>query len=180
MNDTIANDEKRELHDSGRWLAFLRVIVGLWFVKALWSKLVLIGGFLPVPIASARWIETMPRIVTGYLPEHPLPWYKGFLEQTVLTHATLFGNLTALGEVAVGLGLVTGFLGGLAAMIGLVIMTAYVLAGLGLPFPRQGLRLIIWCALLAFLFARASRVGGVDGWLARRYPGSFLTRFPLS
>ena len=41
-----------------RWLAFLRIAVGLWFLKGVVTKLAwsLAGGVFPVPGASARWI----------------------------------------------------------------------------------------------------------------------------
>ena len=43
-----------------RWLAFLRIVVGLWFLKGVVTKLgiVILGGVIPVPGASARWMET--------------------------------------------------------------------------------------------------------------------------
>ncbi len=42
-----------------RWLAVLRIAVGLWFAKAIVTKLAitLAWGFLPVPTASDRWIR---------------------------------------------------------------------------------------------------------------------------
>lgn len=175
------NDEAiSRLHDPARWLAVLRIVVGLWFIKGMWTKWVWVGGFLPIPVATDRWVESMSRIVTGYAESTPIDWYRAFLEQVVLPNAELFANLTAIGEVAVGIGLIFGLLGGVAAMIGLLLTSAYVLGGLGQPLHRQGLRFIVWFAMLAFLFARAGRVWGVDGWIVRRYPGSVLTRFPIS
>ena len=171
---------KPALHDPGRWLAVLRIVVGLWFLKALWLKLELVGGWLPLPVASERWVEALPRIVSGWAQVNPLPWYRGFLEQVVVTNAAVFANLTALGNVAIGLGLTTGFLCGVAAILGLIIVMAYELGALGLPLPGHGLRIVMWFAMLAFLFARAGRVWGLDGWLARRHPDSPLGRFPLS
>lgn len=37
------------------WLVFLRVAIGAWFAKALFTKLgvVLVAGFIPLPGASA-------------------------------------------------------------------------------------------------------------------------------
>ena len=42
-----------------RWLAVLRIVVGLYFVKSLVTKMsiVLLGGVVPVPAVSERWIE---------------------------------------------------------------------------------------------------------------------------
>ena len=40
-----------------RWLAFLRIVVGLYFVKSLITKMIVVfvGGFLPLPAVSERW-----------------------------------------------------------------------------------------------------------------------------
>ena len=100
-----------------QWLAILRIVVGLYFVKSLVTKMsiVLLGGFLPLPAASERWINVMPTIVTKQASDNPILFYKHFLENTVLTHGSLFAHLTAWGETVVGLGLTLGFLTGLAS-----------------------------------------------------------------
>src|ERR671924_1364781 len=86
------------------WLAVLRIVVGLFFAKAIWTKMAIVmaGGIIPVPSASARWIATMPKLVAKQAAGNPLPWYKDFLETTVLPHSQLFAQLTAWGEVIVG------------------------------------------------------------------------------
>src|SRR5882724_10012853 len=87
-----------------RWLAFLRIVVGLYFAKAVYTKLgiVMVGGILPLSAASQRWIHTMPTIVTKQASDNPILFYKDFLEHTVLTHPQLFAHLTALGEAITG------------------------------------------------------------------------------
>lgn len=89
-----------------RWLAVLRLTVGLWFLKSLFTKVSvgLIAGFIPVPVASDRWIATMPQLIARYAADNPFPAYKAFLLGTVVpNHA--FARLTALGEAAVGISL---------------------------------------------------------------------------
>jgi hypothetical protein len=44
---------------------------------------------------------------------------------------------------------------------------------------QQGFHLVLFFLMLAFFFARAGRVWGLDAWLARR-PNSFLSRRPFS
>jgi hypothetical protein len=63
------------------WLAVLRIVVGLYFVKSLVTKmsLVMLGGVLPLPAVSARWFEVMPKIVTKQASENPIAFYKHFL-----------------------------------------------------------------------------------------------------
>ena len=60
------------MRHTDQWLAVLRIATGAWFIKAIWFKWVLLGGILPVPMASQRWIETLPRIVQGYVEVNPL------------------------------------------------------------------------------------------------------------
>jgi thiosulfate dehydrogenase (quinone) large subunit len=164
------------------WLAILRVVVGLYFVKSLVTKMtvVLLGGVLPFPAVSERWVAVMPKIVTRQASENPLLFYKRFLEGTVLPHSDLFAHLTAWGETAVGIGLTLGLLTGLASIVGLMLVTAYGLATQWMSPGQQGFHIVLFALMLAFFFARAGRTWGLDGWIAATRPRSFLTRRPLS
>lgn len=164
------------------WLAVLRIVVGLYFVKSLVTKMtvVMIGGVLPFPAVSERWLTVMPKIVTKQASENPIAFYKNFLEGTVLTHSPAFAQLTAWGETVVGIGLTLGLLTGLASLVGLVLVANYGLATQWMSPGQQGFHLILVFLMLAFFFARAGRTWGLDGWLARRRPRSLLARRPLS
>ena len=165
-----------------QWLAVIRIGVGLYFVKSLVTKMsiVLLGGFLPVPAVSDRWIHVMPTIVTKQASDNPILFYKQFLENTVLTHGNLFAHLTAWGETVVGLGLTLGFLTGLSSIVGLLLVINYGLATQWMSPGQQGFHLVLFFLMLAFFFARAGRTWGLDARLARRNPRSFLARRPLS
>ncbi|TLY56181.1 MAG: hypothetical protein E6K55_01550, partial [Gemmatimonadetes bacterium] len=78
-----------------RWLAVLRIAVGVWFAKAIFTKLsiTLAWGFLPVPTASERWIHVMPTLVGKYADGNPVGFFREFLQSTVITHAHLFAQL---------------------------------------------------------------------------------------
>lgn len=164
------------------WLAVLRIVVGLYFVKSLVTKmsLVLLGGVLPIPVVSARWLEVMPKIVTKQASENPIAFYKHFLEGTVLPNSNLFAHLTAWGETVVGIGLTLGLLTGVASLVGLVLVTNYGLATQWMSPGQQGFHLVLFFLMMAFIFARAGRKWGIDGWLARRKPQSRLARRPFS
>ncbi|HET8625146.1 MAG TPA: TQO small subunit DoxD [Gemmatimonadales bacterium] len=162
------------------WLAFLRIVVGLYFVKALWQKLELVGGVLPIPMASERWIETMPKIVTRQAAENPILWYKQFLEGTVLQHPAVFAHLTAVGETAVGIGLTLGFLNGLSSAVGLAMALAYGLATQWMSPGQRGFHFVLVACMIAFYGARTGRRWGVDELIAARKPGSVLTQRPIS
>lgn len=165
-----------------KWLAFLRIVVGLYFVKSLVTKMsiVLAGGFLPVPAVSERWITVMPKIVAKQAAENPIAGYKQFLEGTVLTHPELFAQLTAWGETAVGLGLTLGLLTGMASLVGLILVTNYGLATQWMSPGQQGFHLVLFALMLTFFMARAGRVWGLDRRIAARNPDSVFARRPLS
>ena len=56
-------------------------------------------------------------------------WYVWFLQNVVQPNASLFATLVALGELAVGLGLLVGLLTGIAAFGGVFLNGNFVLAG---------------------------------------------------
>lgn len=165
-----------------RWLAFIRIVVGLWFAKSIVTKLqiVLVAGFLPVPLATERWVGFLPVRVAEWAEVNPVGWYREFLTDAVLQNPILYGNLTALGESVVGVGLTLGLLTGYASLLGLVLMGNYLLASWGLPFAQQGFHILLIACMIAFCAARAGRTWGVDGWLARRFPESLPARIPLA
>jgi thiosulfate dehydrogenase (quinone) large subunit len=170
------------MNHPAEWLAVLRIVVGLYFVKSLVTKMTLValGGILPLPAVSERWLTVMPKIVAKQASENPLAFYKQFLEGTVLPHSNAFAQLTAWGETVVGLGLTLGLLTGLASLVGLLLVVNYGLATQWMSPGQQGFHLVLFFLMLAFFFVRAGRTRGVDGWIARRKPGSLLTRRPLS
>jgi len=151
-----------------RWLAVLRIAFGAWFIKSVVTKWVLLGGILPLPMASQRWIETMPRILAGYADLNPLAWCRDFLHQFVIPNAEIFAHLTAVGEGLVGIGLTFGLFTRASALGALFLLLSYEIAALGLPFSRHGLRLLMIVAALAFFCARAGAVWGLDARLSRR------------
>ena len=165
-----------------RWLAVLRIAVGLWFLKSILTKfaIVLAWGLVPVPAATDWWIATMPKLIARYAAGNPFPAYRVFLLGTVIPHARVFATLTALGEVAVGIGLTLGLLTTLAAALGLVQVTFYGLAVQHTSPGQQGFHLLLFACLIAFIGARAGRTWGVDGWVRRRHPRSVFARRPFA
>ncbi len=156
------------MRHADQWLAVLRIATGAWFIKAIGTKWVLLGGILPAPMASQRWIETMPRILEGYVAVNPVTWCRGILQHAVIPNAETFAHLTAIGEGLVGIGLTLGLLTRTSAVGGLFLLLSYEFAALGLPYTRHGLRLLMIVVVVAFFFARAGAVWGFDAWLSRR------------
>jgi len=185
QEETTEMDEQIQPHPAmrfpERWLAVLRVAVGVWFAKAIFTKLsiTLAWGFLPVPTASERWIHVMPTLVGKYAEGNPVGFFREFLQSTVITHAHLFAQLTAFGEAAAGLGLVFGCLTTLASAIGLVLVVNYGLAVQWQGSSQQGFHYMLITTLVVVLATRAGRTWGVDGWVRAYRPSSWLARLPL-
>ena len=164
-----------------RWLAGLRIAVGVWFAKAIFTKLsvTLAWGLLPVPTASDGWLQRMPVLVTKYAEGNPVGFFKDFLLNHVVPNSHIYAQLTAFGEVAVGLGLVLGCLTTLASGIGLFLVLNYGLAVFWQSPAQQGFHYMLIVTLVVILGARAGRTWGVDGWVRAHRPGSWLGRVPL-
>ena len=158
------------------WLALLRIVVGLYFAKALVTKVAL----TPFPHTSARWLGTMPALVARQADGNPIGWYHDFLTNTVLPHARLFSHLTAWGEVTVGILLTLGLFTGLGSLVGMVLVVAYGLAVQWMSPTQQGFHIVLFGLMCAFFFARAGRRWGMDASLARSRPRSMLTRRPFA
>ncbi len=165
-----------------RWMAVLRIMLGLWFVKALWTKLdlVLLGGFFPFLGVEPRWIEMMPKIVARQAAENPILWYKAFLDGTVLPHAALFAELTAWGEALVGLSLVFGVFAGMGALGALWLSASYGLASWHLSPASEGFHYMLITVSVVLFLARSGRAWGMDAWIAWRWPGTVLSWRPLA
>jgi thiosulfate dehydrogenase [quinone] large subunit len=152
------------------WIVVLRVVVGAWFVKAVWTKLGVgfLGGVIPYPSVSERFLSFHPKRVAEFAAGNPIEWYKNFLEGTVLPNAQLFASLQTYGEVAVGVGLVLGFLTGLGALVGLYLTLNFGLASQWISIGQQGFHVVLVTAMLILLCTRAGRGFGLDGLILER------------
>jgi uncharacterized membrane protein YphA (DoxX/SURF4 family) len=150
------------LADTG--IALLRVIVGAWFVKAVWTKLTLafLWDVIPYPTVTPRFLAFHPKRVAEFAAGNPIEWYKQFLEGTVLPNSRAFATLQTFGEAAVGLGLILGLLTGLTALVGLFLSLNYGLATQWMSFGQQGFHVLLVTSMIIFLFARAGRAWGLD------------------
>lgn len=160
------------------WIVLLRLVVGGWFLKAVWTKLTVawLWGSIPYLVVSPRFLGFHPKRVAEFAAGNPLPWYKDFLEQTVLPNATLFASLQAYGEACVGIGLVLGLFTGLAALIGLFLSVNFGLANQWMGFGQQGFHLLLVTSMVIFLGSRAGRSWGLDQLLLRGARRSRLLR----
>ena len=152
------------------WLVILRVVVGAWFLKAVWTKLTVayLWGTIPYLAVSARFVGFQPKRVAEFAAGNPVGWYKDFLETTVLPNAKLFATLQAYGEVCVGIGLVLGLLTVLSGLIGLLLSINYGLATQWMSFGQQGFHTLLITSMVILVGCAAGRRWGLDAWLRAR------------
>ena len=141
-----------------RLTAVVRILTGLLFVAEGLSKLA--GDFV-----SGGFARHAPAIAAG-----SFPFWRHFLEATVVPHAGILAWVIALGEFAVGLGLLVGFLTRIAAAGGALLMLSIAL-GEAKPGPgaswddwiTSGLTPKLACLLLLLLFAVGAGAWSLDG-----------------
>jgi uncharacterized membrane protein YphA (DoxX/SURF4 family) len=144
------------------FIALARIVIGVMWLFALRWKLPL--DFAP---DTGRGLLDWMQLAV----QHPtFDFYAAFVENTVIPHFTLFAWLVFLGELLVGLALVTGTLTRLAAFGGLLMS---INIGFGLfNAPDAGpwffVMLVMWHLL--FLIANAGMLLGVDGFVRNRRP----------
>ena len=163
-----------DLHEP-RWARFLfasRLAAWLWLIVRLYMASVwLPAGF--EKITSGKWLFGDGAPIQGFLskavadPGTP-SWYASFVNSVVLPNAGLFATLVALGEFAVGIGLLVGLLTGFAAFFAVFMSANYVLSGTLSSNPVQ--------ILLGLFLVVAWRNAGWIGldrlflpWAARRF-----------
>jgi thiosulfate dehydrogenase (quinone) large subunit len=97
------------------WLAVLRIGVGLWWVESWRHK------------NKAAWFERGTGIAwaASVAEKHKWPFVRRAFATVVAPRAKLMAHLVVYGELAIGLGLVTGFLTPVAALAGLALNLSY-------------------------------------------------------
>jgi thiosulfate dehydrogenase [quinone] large subunit len=99
----------------GEWLAVLRIGVGLWWVESWRHK------------DKAAWFQRGAGIswAASVAEKHRWPFVRTAFATLVAPRAKLVAYLVVFGELAIGLGLVAGFLTPVAAAAGLVLNLSY-------------------------------------------------------
>jgi thiosulfate dehydrogenase [quinone] large subunit len=110
------------------WLA-IRIFVGFEWLVAGWEKLSGTGWTNGGAALLGFWKGAVAIPQTGK-PAITFEWYRTFLQWLIDNHAQgLFGWIIALGETAVGVGILLGALVGIAAFFGAMMNMSYMLAG---------------------------------------------------
>ena len=149
-------------------MVWVRVLVG-----ALWLN----GGIekLLTPDFPRQFADALE--VGGFVSQAP-PFFRDFMQSTVVPNAELFAQLVRAGELTVGVALILGFLTNLAA-VGSVALSILILLsgggvrlGTGLGAPEFiTINVLVALISLVILFSRAAKEVSLDSGLARRSPG---------
>ena len=102
-----------------QWLALLRIGIGLWWVKSVLHKPLreFVSGDM------VNWTVSLAE-------NHPVPAYGRLIKSMVAPNASWFPYLVVLGEAAVGIGMVLGFLTPLSLIVAIFLNLNYIsLAG---------------------------------------------------
>jgi thiosulfate dehydrogenase [quinone] large subunit len=115
------------------WL-LVRIFVGWAWLDAGWHKVTDVGAKTNYMIDGAGILAFWQRIAA--VPAPPArptityDWYRGFIQFLIDNHAeAVMGKVIALGETAVGLGLIVGAFVGVAAVAGAFMNLNFMLAG---------------------------------------------------
>jgi thiosulfate dehydrogenase [quinone] large subunit len=97
-------------------------------------------------------------------------FYRQFIDTVVVPNAPLFAWAVVAGELYVGIALALGLTSRLAALVGIALVTNFMLSkgnAFWLPTNNDALFILI---LLTIILTGAGRVWGVDRWLAKKWP----------
>ena len=124
-------------HDSRAGLIWLpiRIFVGFSFLEASLHKIQGKGWLDGGTALLGYWTHAVSIPDTGQ-PPIAYEWYRDFINALISNHAeSWFAPLIALGELAVGLGLIFGCLTAIAAFFGALMNMSFLLGGIGLDEP---------------------------------------------
>ncbi len=101
---------------------------------------------------------------------HPAGWYKRFLINTAIPHASTFAFLVTWGEIIIGFMLLIGFATGLAGLIAIFMHLNYHLASSWMGGASAFINLYAMLITGLLVASSAGRTWGADAWLARKIP----------
>lgn len=139
-------------------LAIARVMLGVMFLVAGVDRLQ----------AGPHWPDRMSGFLSRF-DDRMVGFYQSFIDKVAVPHSTFFGYVVALGEVAVGIALVTGTCTRLASFFGLIMVVNFMLLNADAVWSPTNHDMLYFLLLLAFMVTGAGRSFGVDYYLSSRY-----------
>ncbi len=155
---------------AARGLAMLRVVTGGIFLYAGAGKLTLhvVGGVLPVPVASLAWQLELPARLATWLATHPTGALAAVVRDILIPNGMLVAAGIAWGQTVVGTLLLFGLFTTTASVLAacIAILLAVAASSRGPMDARQYILLVALC--LAFIIGRAGETVGLDAWRHER------------
>lgn len=148
------------------YLVLPRLAVGYVFLGVGWGK-----------FTRPRFLGTdaLAQQLSVSVLKDPISWHREFIQAVVIPHSSYFSYLVCFAEIAIGVSLILGCLTRLASAFGAFYSLNGILTiALSGGFIPTGLNLICIPLFLAFSFAGAGRVLGMDALLRKKYPQSWL------
>lgn len=152
------------------WL-IVRIYVGWEFLAAGWGKF----------HSPAWWGDTAGSALTGFVQgalqkttgAHPdvYQWYAHFLQNTVLPNVFVWSHMVVIGEMLIGIALITGFIVGISAFFGAFMNFNFLLAGTVSANP-----MFFFLGILLILAWRVSGYLGLDYYVLPKLSRLFKRR----
>jgi uncharacterized membrane protein YphA (DoxX/SURF4 family) len=143
-------------------LALVRLTIGAMFVSVFFENLGK-GTYTAAGYAG---------VINYYIKSSHSPAIWKAVMSLVVSNAAIAGPLQALTEISLGVLLVIGLFTRPAAFIAFLFLGSLWISELGTSWIWELLVSVLAC--LALALGGAGRKWGVDSWLARRWPASFL------
>ena len=142
------------------WLP-IRIFLGFQWIEAGWHKLTGEGWVDGGAALLGYWTNAVKIPEAPGRPPISFEWYRTFLQFLIDNGAhTWFAWLITLGELAIGIGLLTGTLVGIAAFFGAMMNMSFLLAGSASSNP-----VLFTFAIGLMLAWKVAGYYGVDRWL---------------
>ena len=147
------------------YVAILRIMVGYHFLVVGLGKLS--GNFLSG--------ESLPRILSD-VGKDPISWHRDFILGVVVPNADVFSYLVCFGELAIGISLLSGCLVRISSLFG-AFHNLNIYLAIAVPSgssSQVGLNRVYVVLHLVFVAVSAGRALGIDGYLKKKFPRSWL------
>jgi len=148
-----------------RWIiVILRVHLGVILLLTVAGKI----------FREAPFVDEMLAFLQGFVTKNASAPYVTFINEIVIPHAKLFSYLILTGELAAGLSLLLGLGTRVGAVIAMFLFLNYMLAKGRLFWSPDSEDAAVFFMALVCCIGAAGRVGGLDSYLARRWPRSLF------
>jgi len=133
------------------WLAVLRIGVGLWWAESYRHK------------NKAAWLQRGAGIDWGrsIAEKHRWPFVKRGFESVVAPRPKAMAYVVVFGELAIGLGLIVGFLTPIAAVAGILLNLTYFVLMIH-DWAEQGQNLMMLLSEVVIIGTHAWQVWSID------------------